>query len=129
MNPKHKKPFLHYFVRPLGFCLGFLVVAIFAAIFIQHNGTLNVEEPSSSADASAIRPPAPHSPEAVIAKHPVDGDHCWTGEPPKDVEYPGHVIWQKPSGYTVYSAKLVGPALETIFGDGHLAGRAIAFCR
>ena len=75
------------------------------------------------------RPPAPHTQNAIFADHPVDGQNCWTGDAPKDVVYPGHVIWQHPDGKTVYSKKLVDPALDAIFGDGDLEGRPIAFCR
>ena len=54
---------------------------------------------------------------------------CWQGEAPEDVDMPGHVVWQHPDGRTVYSARLVGPALDTLFGDGNLAGSPVAFCR
>lgn len=54
---------------------------------------------------------------------------CWSGEAPPDVDMPGHVVWQHADGRTVYSERLVGPALDTLFGDGDLAGRPIAFCR
>lgn len=76
--------------------------------------------------AEDIRPPAPHSPTAVTAQHPVDGKHCWSSG--ENHPLPGHVIWQHPDGTTVYSKALTGPALDTLFGDGHLAGRPIAFC-
>lgn len=72
-----------------------------------------------------IREHAKGSPAWALAEHP----DCWTGSAPLDVRIPGHVIWQHPDGRTVYSARLTGPALETLFGDGDLPGRAIAFCR
>ena len=59
----------------------------------------------------------------------VERHDCWRGEAPDDVDMPGHVVWQHPDGRTVYSARLVGSALDTLFGDGDLAGRPIAFCR
>jgi hypothetical protein len=72
------------------------------------------------------RPHAQDSPVAVMAKH---GDDCWTGAAPDPSIIPGHVVWQHPDGTTVYSRRLTGPALETLFGDGNLPGRAIAFCK
>lgn len=66
----------------------------------------------------------PGTPAAVLVAHP----DCWTTNAPAGV-IPGHVIWQHPDGRTVYSKALTGPALDTLFGDGDLAGRPVAFCR
>ena len=74
----------------------------------------------------ADRAPVTTSPAYLLDQH---GDDCWTGEQPADVDFPGHVIWQHPDGRTVYSARLVGPALDAIFGDGDLQGDIVAFCR
>jgi hypothetical protein len=71
------------------------------------------------------RPPVANSAPAMLAEH---GDTCWTGEAPADAGIPGHVLWRHPDGETVYSARLVGPALETTFGDGNLPGSPVAFC-
>lgn len=71
-------------------------------------------------------PTLPHQPsraEVLVERHA-----CWTGDAPDNVDVPGHVVWQHPDGRTVYSARLVGPALDTLFADGNLPGRAIAFC-
>lgn len=54
---------------------------------------------------------------------------CWRSGDTPQASIPGHVIWQHPDGRTVYSKALTGPALDTLFGDGDLPGRAIAFCR
>lgn len=67
---------------------------------------------------------APSRAERLVERH-----GCWTGEAPPDVDMPGHVVWQHPDGRVVYSARLVGPALDTLFGSGDLAGQAVAFCR
>lgn len=91
-------------------------VAVIASAFM-----LTYEVP-----APEQRDPAMGSPQAVLAEHAAD---CWTGEQPDDVESPGAVIWQHPDGRTVYSTTLVGPALDTLFADGDLPGRPIAFCR
>lgn len=56
---------------------------------------------------------------------------CWTGAAPADMKgrIPGHVVVTTPGGRTVYSARLVGPALEQTF-DGQGAGLVVhAFCR
>jgi len=73
----------------------------------------------------AERPAVTDSPSAVLGQH---SDECWRGSQPALAELPGHVIWQHPSGHTVYSSRLVGPALEATFGNGGLPGRPIAFC-
>lgn len=75
-----------------------------------------------------VTPPA-IAPEQTRAELLIERHDCWTGKAPADVDMPGHVIWQHPDGRTVYSARLVGPALDTIFADGNLPGRAVAFCR
>lgn len=101
--------------------LGFAVVLFaFSAVNTQD---VTVHKPMDE------KPPAPHSPSAVLEQHPIDGINCWNGEMPKDVDFPGHVIWQHLDGKTVYSKKLVGPALDAIFADGDLTGKPIAFCR
>lgn len=121
-----QKTLTHYLIAPLGLSLGFVVTAIILVFVLGHG-----EDAKSNTGVTVmdIRENAKHSSAAVLEKHPVDGVNCWTGEAPKDVAYPGHVIWQKPDGYTVYSAKLVDPALNTLFGNGKLAGHPIAFCR
>lgn len=81
--------------------------------------------PSDTAQVAA-RPHVTDGPSSVLARH---ADDCWRGSQPPLAAVPGHVIWQRPSGVTTYSARLVGPALNTTFGDGHLAGTPIAFCR
>lgn len=58
-----------------------------------------------------------------------DAHDCWRGPAPEGVTFPGHVIWQRPDGRVTYSKRLVGPALDAIFGDGTLAGTPIAFCK
>lgn len=72
------------------------------------------------------RPAAEGAPATVLEQH---ADDCWTGEAPEGADFPGAVIWQHPDGRTVYSKRLVGPALDAIFGEGDLPGRVIAFCR
>lgn len=69
------------------------------------------------------RPNAEVAPITLLEEHP----ECWQDGGPAAV-LPGHVIWRHPDGTTVYSAKLVGPALDTLFADGNLPGVAIAFC-
>lgn len=79
-----------------------------------------------STDPMEGRPMAPQSPAGMLAAHP----QCWTGEAPPAMrgKIPGHVLWQHTDGRTVYSARLVSPALDSLFSDGTLPGRAVAFC-
>ena len=55
---------------------------------------------------------------------------CWKGAAPTRYAdtIPTHVIWQHADGRTVVSSRLVGPALDTLFADGTLEGRTVAFC-
>ena len=61
----------------------------------------------------------------MVARH-----DCWTGAAPADMvgRLPGHVV-ATVRGRTVYSARLVGPALDQVFGDvdNHLIVHG--FCR
>lgn len=107
-----------------------LLVALLVA-----NGTGESGEPMT-ADAPAvmdIRPHAKDSPAALLAAH---GDDCWQSHetPPDDMVgvLPGHVIWQKPGGKTIYSAddELIGVALDEEIDHVELVpGHTVAFCR
>lgn len=58
------------------------------------------------------------------------GQHdCWTGPAPADVVFPGHVVATRPDGRTVYSARLVGPALDHVFKGAHPDLVVHAFCK
>lgn len=96
---------------------------VLTAAYVTHAFTAghdNIIEP--------VRPPVANAPATVLEKH---ADDCWTGTPPLDQvdTIPGAVIWQHPDGRAVYSTKLVGPALDTLFADGDLPGQPVAFCR
>ena len=69
--------------------------------------------------------PDPGSPAAVVARH-----DCWTGAAPADMvgRLPGHVV-ATVRGRTVYSARLVGPALDQVFGDVDNDLIVHGFCR
>jgi len=69
--------------------------------------------------------PDPGSPAAVVARH-----DCWTGEAPADLagKFPGHVVVTV-RGRTVYSARLVGPALDQVFGGADNGLVVHGFCR
>lgn len=81
-------------------------------------------------DVMAERPTAEGSPSAAMAEAERRGLTCWHGDAPTRYAeaVPTHVVWQRPSGHAVVSSRLVGPALDTLFGDGSLAGQPIAFC-
>ena len=75
------------------------------------------EEAEAGADATEVR--------RLIDEH-----DCWTGRAPRDMtgEVPGHVV-ATVSGETTYSAELVGPALESVFGTPAPGLTVHAFCR
>ena len=60
----------------------------------------------------------------------IDEHDCWTGKAPRDMEgeVPGHVV-ATVGGETSYSAELVGPALESVFGTPAPDLTVHAFCR
>ena len=69
---------------------------------------------------------SPSRADRLVAKH-----GCWTDAAPPDMagKLPGHVVASTREGRTVYSAALVGPALDQIFGK-HDRGLVVhAFCR
>jgi hypothetical protein len=69
-------------------------------------------------------PPAPSIVAGLMAKH-----HCWSGAAPAGVTVPGHVVVTT-HGHTIYSARLVGPALDQTFVRGVDNGLVIhGFCR
>ena len=69
--------------------------------------------------------PAPGSAAALVAEH-----DCWTRDAPADMvgQFPGHVV-ATVRGRTVYSARLVGPALDRVFGDADNGLTVHGFCR
>ena len=58
----------------------------------------------------------------------VHADECWTGSQPKLADEAGHVIVSLPNGEQRYSKRLVGPALDSLFGDIPADFDVIAFC-
>ena len=56
---------------------------------------------------------------------------CWSGAAPADMagQLPGHVVVSIANGRTVYSAALVGPALDQTFGGDDADLLVHAFCR
>ena len=94
------------------------IVTLLALAYLTHLLT-------SGPERIVSRPPVANTASTVLAEH---AETCWQGEAPDDVEIPGHVVWRYPDGETVYSARLVGPALETTFGSGNLPGSPVAFC-
>ena len=106
-----------------------VTLAIVAALLVTHWLSAGAQSIAFEDAPSAPEKPLPKSsPEYVLGQH---ADDCWQGDPPADMvgEMPGHVIWQHTNGSTVYSSRLVEPALDTIFADGDLPGTPIAFCR
>lgn len=79
---------------------------------------------------STERPTVEASPADALAEAADRGLACWQGPAPRRFAeaVPTHVVWQHVGGRTVVSSRLVGPALETLFADGTLEGRAVAFC-
>jgi hypothetical protein len=69
---------------------------------------------------------APSRADRLIEKH-----GCWTSTAPADMagQVPGHVVASTADGRTVYSATLVGPALDQTFGGPDHGLVVHAFCR
>lgn len=103
-----------------------LGAALVIAPHLVTSTRVDVRPPSTP----SARPTADGSPAAALAEAAERDLVCWTSAAPRRFadDIPTHVVWQRPSGRAIVSARLVGPALETLFGDGHLSGRAIAFC-
>ncbi len=61
----------------------------------------------------------------------VERHDCWSGAAPSDMagKVPGHVVVTTPAGRAVYSARLVGPALDQTFGGDDAGLLVHAFCR
>lgn len=59
----------------------------------------------------------------------MDKADCWTGEAPADVEVPGHVLINTPTGPRVAGPAKVGQALEQIFDGADHNLDIVAFCR
>jgi hypothetical protein len=69
----------------------------------------------------------------------VSSHDCWTGteQPPPDLRggLPGHVVATpaptsgRPTPWPTYSARLVGPALDQVFGERDRGLAVHAFCR
>jgi len=68
----------------------------------------------------------PSKPELMMHRH-----GCWSGEAPADMagKLPGHVVVSRPGRGPVYSAKLVGPALDHVFHGAHPGWTVHGFCR
>lgn len=99
----------------------YLCMAILLA-FASQTYSLGYEPGTGAAE---IRPDAAGSPAALIKRH-----GCWTGQAPADMEgkVPGHVVVSKGSR-VLYSAKLVGPALDQVFGVKDHGLVVHGFCR
>ena len=102
------------------------IVATLAA-----GAALVLATPSDLVDVT--RPPsteAPSDAERVAEAAEAAGLTCWAGAAPAEHAgtIPSTVVWHYPSGRLVVSTRLVGPALEAIFGDGDLPGHAVSFC-
>lgn len=61
----------------------------------------------------------------------VERHSCWSGAAPADMvgKVPGHVVATTSAGRTVYSARLVGKALDQTFGGPDAGLLVHAFCR
>lgn len=105
-------------VSALTFPLFALAIGFYMVLAASQSGFAVNVVPGSVTESTT-----PGSPAAVLANHP----ECWTdnGQHP----YPHHVIWQHPSGRTVWSEALTGRALATQFGSDSLPGTLIAFCK
>lgn len=79
-----------------------------------------------TAGPPAERPAAEGSPAQLVELH-----DCWTGAAPADMagKFPGHVVATPAGGAPVWSARLVGPALEQAFGGADNGIVVHAFCR
>jgi hypothetical protein len=78
-------------------------------------------------DAGSTATPAPSKIDRLF-----ESGECWTGEAPKDVEFPGRVVVTLKAGDepVVRGPKYVGLALEQIFEDAdHGIYRVHGFCR
>jgi len=98
-----------------GFAVGLGLVALFAPptlLEFEH------AEPTESASISRA--------DRLTERH-----GCWSDAAPADMagQVPGHVVATTPEGRTVYSARLVGSALDQTFGDTDAGLLVHAFCR
>jgi hypothetical protein len=109
--------------------------AAFATVdWMAHEATMEWSTNPSSAGSTnqAVEPATAPS---VDVERLVEQHDCWTGisAMPSDMEdqLPGHVVVTtaaEPATPT-YSASLVGPALDEVFGDGDTGLTVHAFCR
>lgn len=99
--------------------VGFLIGGLSAIAFLDADDTADV-----TITDRATEPPSQ-------AKQLLDAhrDDCWTGTEPALVKVPGHVIVAYPDDRAVYSARLVAPALESIFDNRDVAFTVVAFCK
>jgi hypothetical protein len=108
-------------------------VAFVTVDWMAHEATLDMSHgPSTAASMSGAATDAvgPTSAVELVERH-----DCWTGasDMPSDMEdqLPGHVVVTTASAPAtpMYSAGLVGPALDEVFGDGDTDMTVHAFCR
>ena len=99
-----------------GFAVGIGIMALLAPPAVLEFD--RSELPAESASPSRA--------DRLVTKH-----GCWTSEAPADMasQLPGHVVASTPEGRTVYSATLVGPALDQLFGGRDRGLVVHAFCR
>jgi hypothetical protein len=99
-----------------GFAVGLGLVALFAPPAVLEFDRADL--PADSASSSRA--------DRLIEQH-----ECWSGEAPSDMagRVPGHVVVTTSAGRAVYSARLVGPALDQTFNGRDAALLVHAFCR
>lgn len=105
-------------------------IMVTAALVLAYDAATRLVIVTRSPSPEVDRPTAAGSPAAALAEADARGLACWQGPAPRRYadDVPTHVVWQHVDGRTVVSSRLVGPALDTLFGDGELEGAPVAFC-
>ena len=104
-----------------------LAAVLTLALFGVMSGDLERGERTSEATSTANA--------VLVAEELIEEHDCWSGQAPaaRQGSVPGHVIAAvRPGRVPVYSAQLVGPALDQVFGGGSAEHPELvvhAFCR
>lgn len=96
--------------------LGKCLLGLAIGVYMAHLLTAGIDEQITD-----------HRP--VVQSSTLIPESCWRADEAPGAAIPSHVVWERPSGAVTYSKALTGPALDTLFGDGDLPGRALAFCK
>jgi hypothetical protein len=103
------------FMVPVAIC------APIAAVQLGSGGS-----PTSSASSA----PSERATRSTLGERLIEVHDCWTGDAPTYMagQIPGHVVVTTRKGRTIYSASLVGPALDQVFGGSTRGLTVRAFC-